>query len=113
VRVTGDHPLTAGAIAGQIGLGHGSPRVLSLDGRQDQELDADELAAADVIARAAPGQKLLLVQALQARGPTVAVSGDGVYYVPAQLIAHYRNPIVHLCPSTATADIDCLLHDVT
>jgi len=83
VMVTGDHPLTAGAIAGQIGLGHGSPRVLSLDGRQDQELDADELAAADVIARAAPGQKLLLVQALQARGHTVAVTGDGVNDVPA------------------------------
>jgi ATPase, P-type (transporting), HAD superfamily, subfamily IC len=83
VMVTGDHPLTAGAIAGQIGLGGGTPRVLSLDGRQDQALDPDELAAADVIARAAPGQKLQLVQALQARGHTVAVTGDGVNDVPA------------------------------
>ena len=83
VMVTGDHPLTAGAIAGQIGLGDGNPRVLSLDGRQQQTLDPEELAAADVIARAAPGQKLLLVRALQQRGHTVAVTGDGVNDVPA------------------------------
>ena len=83
IMVTGDHPLTAGAIAAQIGLGGGAPRVVSLDGHHDQALDADELAAADVIARAAPGQKLQLVQALQARGHTVAVTGDGVNDVPA------------------------------
>ncbi|WP_202842301.1 cation-translocating P-type ATPase [Luteimonas saliphila] len=83
VMVTGDHPLTAGAIARDIGLGGRSPQVLNLEERQDEPLDANELAQADVIARAAPGQKLQLVQALQARGHTVAVTGDGVNDVPA------------------------------
>ncbi len=83
IMVTGDHPLTAAAIAGEIGIGGGQPVVLSLEGRQDTQVDADELAGADVIARAAPGQKLQLVQALQARGHTVAVTGDGVNDVPA------------------------------
>ena len=83
IMVTGDHPLTAGAIAGEIGIGGGQPVVLSLEGRQDTQVDADELAGADVIARAAPGQKLQLVHALQARGHTVAVTGDGVNDVPA------------------------------
>ncbi|MBJ7573852.1 HAD-IC family P-type ATPase [Luteimonas sp. MC1828] len=83
IMVTGDHPLTAGAIAGEIGIGGGQPVVLSLEGRQEADVEADELAGADVIARAAPAQKLQLVQALQARGHTVAVTGDGVNDVPA------------------------------
>ncbi|MBJ6980886.1 HAD-IC family P-type ATPase [Luteimonas sp. MC1572] len=83
IMVTGDHPLTAGAIAGEIGIGGGAPVVLSLEGRQGTPVDAEELAGADVIARAAPAQKLQLVQALQARGHTVAVTGDGVNDVPA------------------------------
>lgn len=83
VMVTGDHPLTAGAIAGEIGIGGGQPAVLSLEGREDGQCGADELADADVIARAAPGQKLQLVRALQARGHSVAVTGDGVNDVPA------------------------------
>lgn len=79
VMLTGDHPATAAAIAIEAGLCAGTPRVVSLD----DAVDAETLAAADVVARAQPRQKLALVQALQAAGAAVAVTGDGVNDVPA------------------------------
>lgn len=84
VMVTGDHPATATTIAREIGLGE-HPRVLTGD-----DVDAllargeqDCLRDVDVIARAVPAQKLALVQARQASGEIVAVTGDGVNDVPA------------------------------
>jgi Ca2+-transporting ATPase len=81
VMITGDHPATAAAIARAIGLGGAQPQVLSLQDSDRPEPRA--LAAADVIARALPQQKLALVQQLQAGGEVVAVTGDGVNDVPA------------------------------
>lgn len=83
---TGDHPTTATAIAREIGLGDGAPRVLALA----DDTDVAALLAAgrlDGVARATPAQKVALVQALQARGERVAVTGDGVNDVPALRIA--------------------------
>jgi P-type Ca2+ transporter type 2C len=80
VMISGDHPRTARAIAREIGLGGGEPRVI--DG---SELEA-ELAGGripDVVARCLPAQKLELVQALQRDGAIVAVTGDGINDVPA------------------------------
>ncbi|MBE7502317.1 MAG: cation-transporting P-type ATPase [Verrucomicrobiales bacterium] len=88
--ITGDHALTARAIARQIGL-HGAAgagrdlRVVTgreLEQRSDQELQ-EQVEGADVFARVAPEQKLRLVQALQARGHVVAMTGDGVNDAPA------------------------------
>jgi Ca2+-transporting ATPase len=85
IIVTGDHPVTARAIARDIGLGGAEPVVMS--GEQMQAaIDQGEgavLPRAHVIARAAPAQKLALVRTLQARGEIVAVTGDGVNDVPA------------------------------
>jgi Ca2+-transporting ATPase len=85
VMVTGDHPATAAAIAREVGLADGQPRVISGD-----DVDAmlergerEQLRDIDVIARAVPAQKLGLVQARQALGDLVAVTGDGVNDVPA------------------------------
>lgn len=80
IMVTGDHPGTARAIALEAGLGGGDPVVATL-----QELgDGDQpLARVDVVARAAPAQKLDLVQRLQRQGEIVAVTGDGVNDAPA------------------------------
>jgi Ca2+-transporting ATPase len=89
--ITGDHGLTAAAIAGQLGLGG----AVQLDARavpvltgsdlaklSDSELiDAAEKTA--VFARVTPEQKLRLVEALQARGQVVAMTGDGVNDAPA------------------------------
>ena len=83
--VTGDHPLTARAVAREIGLGGGDPRVLSGDELERFRRAADGDAtprALDVVARAMPAQKLALVRALQRGGEIVAVTGDGVNDVP-------------------------------
>jgi Ca2+-transporting ATPase len=85
IMVTGDHPLTASAIALEIGLGAGSPTVISGE-ELETSLARGEVARLrhiDVIARAAPAQKLALVRALQQAGEIVAVTGDGVNDVPA------------------------------
>lgn len=85
LMVTGDHPATAAAIAAEVGLGQGAPRVI-LGAELQERLEAGgdgSLQDIDVVARAAPGEKLALVRALQAAGETVAVTGDGVNDVPA------------------------------
>lgn len=89
--ITGDHPVTARAIAEKLGLndtGFGlekSPLVMTshdLAEKSDQELiDIAEQVA--VFARATPEQKLRLVRALQANGQVVAMTGDGVNDAPA------------------------------
>ena len=82
--ITGDHAGTATAIAAQIGL-ENSHRVLTgadLD-KLDDALLAMEVADVDVFARTSPEHKLRLVTALQARGLSVAMTGDGVNDAPA------------------------------
>lgn len=89
--ITGDHSLTARAIAQQIGLNsqpssqEGFPKVLT--GRELSELtDTQLIESADqvaVFARVSPEQKLRLVRALQAGGHIVAMTGDGVNDAPA------------------------------
>jgi Ca2+-transporting ATPase len=83
IMVTGDHPLTARAVAAEIGLGGAQPTIVTGDQLEDLAARPEALAAVDVIARAAPAQKLALVRGLQAAGHIVAVTGDGVNDVPA------------------------------
>ncbi len=82
--ITGDHALTAGAIAKEIGIGPGE-HVLT--GAELDALTDDELRARchdiDVFARASPEHKLRLVQSLQVEQHVVAMTGDGVNDAPA------------------------------
>ena len=85
IMVTGDHPATARAVAREIGLGEPAPAIISGDELEErlEHRGAHGLDTVDVIARAVPAQKLRLVQALEAAGHVVAVTGDGVNDVPA------------------------------
>jgi magnesium-transporting ATPase (P-type) len=82
--ITGDHGVTASAIAGQLGLGEG---LVAMTGPEIEALDDDALREAvrrtEVFARASPEHKLRLVRALQANGEIVAMTGDGVNDAPA------------------------------
>ncbi len=85
IMITGDHPVTARAIASRIGLAVEEGRVLT--GRELELMSDDELFAAvadvQIYARVAPEQKLHIVSALQRRGEAVAMTGDGVNDAPA------------------------------
>ncbi len=84
--ITGDHALTAVAIGRQIGLCQdGCTSVLTgaeLTRLTDAEL-IDQVEKVNIFARVAPEQKLRLVEALQAKGHVVAMTGDGVNDAPA------------------------------
>lgn len=85
VMITGDHPATALAIARELGIAEGDATVLT--GSQLAAMDDDSLRrlAGDVhvYARVDPSQKIRIVQALQAQGQFVAMTGDGVNDAPA------------------------------
>ncbi len=83
VMITGDHPETARAIAGQAGLGDGAVLSGAEIGALDAEALARRLDGVNVCARIAPQQKLRIVQALQRGGAVVAMTGDGVNDAPA------------------------------
>ncbi|BDI18889.1 hypothetical protein ANSO36C_46910 [Nostoc cf. commune SO-36] len=84
--ITGDHAVTARAIAQSMGFNKNG-EVLAFTGSELAQMDKSALATAiedgAVFARVAPEQKLRIVEALQAKGEVVAMTGDGVNDAPA------------------------------
>jgi magnesium-transporting ATPase (P-type) len=84
--ITGDHIVTARAIAQRMGI-QTSEGMFAFTGQQLTPMNASEIQNAavegSVFARIAPTQKLQLVEALQAKGHIVAMTGDGVNDAPA------------------------------
>jgi magnesium-transporting ATPase (P-type) len=85
IMITGDHPRTAARIAADLGIV--APGAPALTGRQIDALDdaafAEAVRSTSVYARVSPAHKLRIVDALQARGEVVAMTGDGVNDAPA------------------------------
>ncbi|HIW91159.1 MAG TPA: HAD-IC family P-type ATPase [Candidatus Corynebacterium avicola] len=84
MMITGDHPVTAAAIAGRLGLRGGEKALTGRDmaGMDDSQL-RERLKTTTVCARMSPQDKLRIVRLLKADGETVAVTGDGVNDAPA------------------------------
>jgi Ca2+-transporting ATPase len=85
IMITGDHPRTAARIAADLGIVEAGAPALS--GAELDALDgaafADAVRRTSVFARVAPAHKLRIVDALQADGNVVAMTGDGVNDAPA------------------------------
>jgi magnesium-transporting ATPase (P-type) len=82
--ITGDHKITAAAIARMLGIGDGKTVVAGteIEAMNDAQLQAC-VRNVDVFARASPEHKLRLVKAIQANRQVVAMTGDGVNDAPA------------------------------
>ncbi|MBI4525659.1 MAG: HAD-IC family P-type ATPase [Deltaproteobacteria bacterium] len=84
VMITGDHPVTAGAVGRELGLLKGGRIITAreLDAMSDAEFDR-EVGNVAIYARVSPAHKLRVVSALQKQGHIVAMTGDGVNDAPA------------------------------
>jgi Ca2+-transporting ATPase len=89
VLMTGDHRVTAEAIAAALAIHEPGRPVLTGDELETMSVEklAEEVNAVSVYARLSPEQKVKIVQALQRRGEIVAMTGDGVNDAPALRLA--------------------------
>lgn len=85
VMITGDHVVTASAIARELGILQEGDRAITgaqLDAMSDEEL-ADQVETVSVYARVSPENKIRIVKAWQQKGQVVSMTGDGVNDAPA------------------------------
>ncbi len=92
IMITGDHKITAAAIAREIGILQDGTEAVEgavIDGMSDEELQ-DFVPKVSVYARVSPEHKIRIVRAWQQRGNLVAMTGDGVNDAPCSQAGGYR-----------------------
>lgn len=112
--ITGDHLLTAKAVASQVGFDEGR-EILALSGEALEKLDdaalAETIEKVSIFARVAPEQKLRLVKSLQSLGHVVAMTGDGVNDAPALKQANIGTAMGITGTDVSRAAADMILTD--
>lgn len=113
VLITGDHPATARAVAGAVGIlsPEGELPGLVVTGRRMIDGAVPDLTVPRVFARTSPEQKLAIVQAWQGRGASVAMNGDGVNDGPALRRADVGVAMGHRGTEVARQAADLVLAD--
>ncbi len=110
--ITGDHALTAVSIADELGIGDGRTFLAGKDLEKMSDAEMEKKAPeVDVYARPSPEHKLRLVQALQAGGHVVAMTGDGVNDAPALKRADVGGAMGRGGPEAAREASDVVLAD--
>ncbi len=110
--ITGDHADTARAIGARLGIGVGKPALTGAEiALMDDARLRETVMAVDVFARASPEHKLRLVQAMQACGQIVAMTGDGVNDAPALKRADVGVAMGHKGTEAAKEAADVVLAD--
>jgi P-type Ca2+ transporter type 2C len=113
VMITGDHQLTAKAIAKEVGIWHDGDEVLT-----DEEIDkmsniqlAERLDTASVFARITPDHKMRIIEAYRARKEVVAMTGDGVNDAPSLVAADLGVAMGNIGTEVAKEASDIVLLD--
>lgn len=113
VMITGDHKITAQAIAKEIGIWHEGDDVLTgpeIDGMTDAEL-SERLKTVSVFARVNPEHKMRIIGAYRARGEVVAMTGDGVNDAPSLVAADLGVAMGNIGTEVAKEASDIVLLD--
>ena len=113
VMITGDHKITAQAIAKEIGIWHENDDVLTgpeIDGMSDAEL-SERLKTVSVFARVNPEHKMRIIGAYRARGDVVAMTGDGVNDAPSLVVADLGVAMGNIGTEVAKEASDIVLLD--
>lgn len=113
VMITGDHKITAVAIAKQAGIYKDGDNVLTgsdIDTLDEKSL-AEKLASTSVFARVNPTHKLVIIKAFRARGEVVAMTGDGVNDAPSLVAADLGVAMGNIGTEVAKEAADIVLLD--
>jgi len=113
VMITGDHKITAQAIAKEIGIWHEGDGILTgsdIDGMSDMEL-SERLKTVSVFARVNPEHKMRIIGAYRARGEMVAMTGDGVNDAPSLVAADLGVAMGNIGTEVAKEASDIVLLD--